>query len=119
MKDNPDDPWTRLSARVNGADGRVPKGEQFRHLGVPRGDILHYLADNGSRTVQQISDGIGQISRAYDSARCCRRSVKKLVTMGFVQQSRNRLREGTRGRPRALFDITAQGLQKVEELNDA
>lgn len=88
-------------------------------LGPCQEDILHYLADNGSRTVQQISDGIGQISRAYDSARCCRRSIKKLITMGFVQQSRTQPREGNRGRPRFLFDITAQGLQKVEELNDA
>ena len=88
-------------------------------LGPCQEDILHYLADNGTCTVQDISDGIGQISRAYDSARCCRRSVKKLVTLGFVQQSRNQRREGTRGRPRALYDITAQGLQKVEELNDA
>lgn len=89
-------------------------------LGPCQEDILTYLADNGSCTVQQISDGIGQISRAYDSARCCRRSIKKLVTMGFVaKQSRTQPRDSGRGRPRFLFDITVEGLQKLAELDHA
>jgi predicted ArsR family transcriptional regulator len=83
-------------------------------LGPCQEDILGFLADKGTCTIQQISDGIGQISRATDAARTCRRSIKKLVHMGYVTETRGHS-DGERGRPRARYDITTQGLLYVEE----
>jgi len=84
-------------------------------LGPCQEDILSYLADKGSCTVQQISDGIGQISRrTTDPARTCRRSVKKLIDMGYINEVRGQS-DGERGRPRSQYHITTQGLLYVEE----
>ena len=80
-------------------------------LGPCQEDILEYLVDNPKSTAHQISEAIGQISRAIDSARCCRRSVNKLVSMGMVRKSKG-IADGP-GRPRMVYSITARGIEAI------
>lgn len=84
-------------------------------LGPCQEDILEFLADSPKSTVQTISESIGQLSRSPDQARCCRRSVNKLVSMGLVRRMDGQA-DGP-GRPRKLYSITAKGIEALGGLS--